>query len=39
MSARLTVQSILQAVYPTYERTHPVAGHVRRAIWLLLRCG
>jgi hypothetical protein len=39
MSARLTVQSILQAVYPTYERTHPVAWHVRRAIWLLLRCG
>ena len=39
MPAGLTVQSILQAVYPAYERTHPVAAHVRRAIWWLLRCG
>jgi hypothetical protein len=39
MRARLTVQSILQAAYPAYERTHKVAGHVRRAMRLLLRCG
>jgi len=34
-----TVQHVLQAAYPDYARCHPVAAHVRRAMWWVLRCG
>lgn len=34
-----TVQAVVQAVYPAYERTHAVARHVRRAMRMLSRCG
>jgi hypothetical protein len=34
-----TVQQILQAAYPEYAGSHPVAAHVRCAMWWVLRCG
>lgn len=38
-STGLSVQTILQAAYPDYARTHRVADYARKAMWYLLRCG
>jgi ribosomal protein L32 len=33
------IQSILRSAWPAFERTHRVAGYVRRAVWWMVRCG
>jgi Putative transposase/Transposase zinc-binding domain len=35
---KLTLQMILRLGYAAYERSHPLAAHVRRAVWALLAC-
>jgi hypothetical protein len=36
--ARVTVQQILQHGYAAFERSHPLPGYVRKAVWALLAC-
>src|SRR5262245_60295615 len=36
--AQVTVQQILQAGYTAFERSHPLPGSVRKAVWALLAC-
>ena len=36
--ALVTLQTIFQAAYPTYEQTHPLPGHVRRAARAIMQC-
>lgn len=36
--AQVTVQQILQAGYTAFERSHPLPGYVRKAVWALLAC-
>jgi hypothetical protein len=35
---RVTIQQILQAGYAAFERSHPLPGYVRKAVWALLAC-
>jgi hypothetical protein len=35
---KLTLQTILQLGYATYERTHALPAYVRRAVWAILAC-
>jgi Putative transposase/Transposase zinc-binding domain len=36
--AGVTVQQILQEGYAAFERSHPLADYVRKAVWALLAC-
>jgi Putative transposase/Transposase zinc-binding domain len=36
--ARVTIQQILQEGYAAFERSHPLPGYVRKAVWALLAC-
>jgi Transposase zinc-binding domain len=36
--AQVTVQQILQEGYTAFERSHPLPGYVRKAVWALLAC-
>jgi hypothetical protein len=36
--AQVTVQQILQQGYAGFERSHPLPGYVRKAVWALLAC-
>jgi Putative transposase/Transposase zinc-binding domain len=36
--AQVTVQQILQHGYAAFERSHPLPGYVRKAVWALLAC-
>jgi hypothetical protein len=38
MVAGLTVQQILHQGYAAFERSHPLAAYVRKAVWALLVC-
>src|SRR5574341_1842637 len=35
---KLTIQKILQAAYPDYERTHPLPAYVRKAVQAMMEC-
>ena len=35
---RVTIQQILQEGYAAFERSHPLPGYVRKAVWALLGC-
>jgi Putative transposase/Transposase zinc-binding domain len=35
---RVTIQQILQQGYAAFERSHPLPGYVRKAVWALLAC-
>jgi Transposase zinc-binding domain/Putative transposase len=36
--ARVTIQQIFREGYAAFERSHPLPGYVRKAVWALLAC-